>query len=740
LDPLPEKELTLRDLLTIFRRRSKVVFGTLLSVALLAAIYCTFCTRRYEASGTVQMQKESADAMGLSSLMSGSEGASDALGANIELQTQANILQSNTLALRTIEDLHLEGTKDFHPHWNPIGAVLGAFSPRGAADPPNATLENSPQRRQRVIQIFKKNLKVKPISGTRLIEIDYQNPDPQIAAAVVNKLSQTLVDYTFQTRYNAANQTSEWLSKQLGELRQNSEDLQAKVVGLQKESGVYSLGTTDQQGKEQAYSGVLDQLQQATLAVNQASQNRILKGAIAQAAASGNAEMLSGLAGNTIGPNSQATSNSLNLIQTLRQQQATQQGALQEAEAKYGASYPKLGEMRGNIAGLERAIHQEVERLKGRAKSDYAVAVQTEASTRSQYDQAKKQADKLNDKAVEYTIVRQEAEQSRGLYEDLLKRLKEAGVLEGLRSSNITVVDPGRVPAKPQKPAVPLYMAIAIGGGFFLGCCGALLVDVLDNKINSTSQVEELIGQSVLGALPNIEKSVGFNDIQSLKEPHSTYTEAIRAIRTSLLLSQRDSPTKTILITSSVASEGKTTFSLNLAVILAQSGRRVLLIDADLRRGLIKQKLNLPDQDGLSALLAGIKKNVIRHPVAGAPNLEVIAGGAVPPNPSELLDSKTMQNWLKVWKDEYDFVVVDGAPVLPVTDSVTLSAEMDATIVLVRSGMTEKSQLKRSYQLLARNNKRYMGVIFNCLGVDDAGYYGYYGYRQAGYTEEDRDA
>jgi uncharacterized protein involved in exopolysaccharide biosynthesis len=379
LDTLPEKELTLRDLLSIYRRRSRIIYGTLLVFIVLGVLYCVVSTRRYEAKGTIQVQKQGSDAMGLESMMSGaSDSASDALGANINLQTQANILQSDTLALRTIEDLHLEETQDFKHHWNPVGMVLGWFSPGGQADLPNASLENAPQRRRRMLKIFAKNLKVKPVGGTRLIEISYLNPDPNVAAAVVNKLTQSLIDYSFRTRYDATQQASQWLSGQMGDLRQESENLQAKVVGLQKETGVYSLGMMDGQGREQAYSGVLDQLQQTTAALNAAKQNKILKGAVAHAAETGDAEMLSGLAGNQIVGQSQAVANSLSLIQNLRQQEATQQASLQEMQAKFGPSYPKLAEIRGNLAGIDRSLHQEITRVKGRAESDFKIAQQTD--------------------------------------------------------------------------------------------------------------------------------------------------------------------------------------------------------------------------------------------------------------------------------------------------------------------------------------------------------------------------
>jgi capsular exopolysaccharide synthesis family protein len=708
------------------------------TICVLTAVYCLVCTRRYEATGMVQVQKQGMDAMGLEDLMSGASGDdANPLSANIEIQTQANILQSDTLALRTIEQLKMEGTEDFRQHWNPFRWLVEQVSPAGIPDPPGAKLEDAPQRRYKALKVFSKNLKVKPITGTRIIEIDYSNPDPKLAAAVVNTLTHALSDYAFQTRYDATNQASNWLSDQLGDLRKDSEQLQAKVVSLQQQSGVYSLGTTDAQGREQAYSGVLDQLQQATVAMNVATQNRILKGAIAKAAETGNAEMLSGLAGNNLPGAAGGMNNSLTLIQGLRQQEATEQAALREAEVKFGPAYPKLAELRGNIAGIDHSIQDEINRIKGRAASDYTIAQQAEQISRKAYEDAKKEADILNNKAIEYEIVHQEAEQSRGLYEDLLKRLKEAGVLEGLKSSNITLIDPGRTPAKPTTPNVPVYMAIALVGGWVLGCCGAFLTDNLDNKVISVDDVEDMFKLSPLGVLPKIELPASQADptkrILALADPASTYVEALRSIRTALLLSQTDAPPKTILVTSSIAGEGKSFCSLNLAIILAQSGRKTLIIDTDLRRGTLRQKLGLPYSPGLSDLLAGQQTTPPILAVPGIDNLHVLLAGATPPNPTDLLESEAMKTWLQKFRHQYDFVVLDSAPVLPVTDSVALNTLADATLLIVRSRVSERPQAQRSYHLLRREGRHYVGLILNGMDVNDSSYYGYHGYRRYGY-------
>ncbi len=722
--------------MVIYRRRRKIIYSVVAALGLLAALYCIFSTRRYQATGEIRIQSKTQDGLGLENMASGSaDAAVDALATNMDIQTQASILQSDTLALRTIESLNLASTPDFKPHFNPIGWFLGFFAPKGIADPPHASLEDSPQRRHSVLLTFGNNLKVKPFPGTLLLDITYTSSDPRTAAAVVNKLIQGLIDFSIQTRFDATNQAAGWLSGQLSDLRQQSEDMEKKVADLESQSGVYTLGPVDSQGRNQTYSDVLTKLQSATAAVSQAEQNRILRGAILHAAENGDAEMLSGLAGNS--GNGASVNNSLTVIQNLRGQEATEQAALQQAEAKYGRAYPKLEELRGNVAGLQQSIQQEIERLKGRARSDYADATQTEAETRAQYNQLKSQADTQNNKTIDFAILRQEADQSRDLYQGLLKKYKEAGVLEGLKGSTITVVDPGRTPGKPAKPNVPLYMAIAIVGGFFIGCCVALVIDTVDGKINTIDEVERISGGNLLGITPLFTPSRlapsgygGGPALASLDDPQSLFIEAARAIRTEIFLKAGGGPTKVILVTSSVPGEGKTVLSANLAVLLAQSGKKVLLVDTDLRLGAMHTAMNLPSGNGLAELLAGQTQQPEIHTFASVPNLDALPAGAAPDNPSELLGSSSLGRWLSVWREKYDYIVLDSAPLLPVTDSLTLAPLSDITLLLARPGLTEKSQLERSYQLLTRGSKQFVAAVLNGLQPQEEGYSSYFGYRK----------
>ena len=744
---LADRPVTLADLRHIFRRRRNVVACSVALCVSLAVLFCIFSTRRYQASGEIQVQKDSTDALGLESMMGSAVGDSDALDANITLQTQADLLQSDTLALRVIEGLDLEKADDFKPRFNPAGWLLSLAIPAGPADPLHASLEQSPKRRTRALKVFSSHLTVNVVSGTRLIEVHFLSSDPKLAAAVVNDLMRGLVEYTFQTRFTATNQASIWLGGQLADLKKQAEDLQAKVIALQRQSGVVSLGVQDAQGRDQAYSVVVDQLQQATATLSQATSNRILKGAVYKIVQSGDAELISGLSANGIVNGSSTMSTSLGLIQSLRLQDASLQGQIAQDEAKFGPNYPRLVDLRANQAGMARAIREEVHRVAERSRNDFEVARRAEEESQREFTAEKHQADSLNDKAIEYAIVRQEAEDSRGLYEDLLKRLKEAGVLEGLRSSNITVVDPGRTPSLPKQPNIPIYLAISIAAGLMLGACGAFVMDSIDDKIQAVEEIERDLELVPLGVLPQLGEprwyanygrpalprgrgpAVGVDALAIFAHPGSPYTEALRSLRTALLLARSSAPPQVLLITSSVAGEGKSILSANLASVLAQGGKQVLLVDADLHKPSLGARLAFESRTGLSQYLTDELQVEEILEIPRLPKLHLLTSGPVPPYPADLLGSERMVDALSRWRQYYDFIVLDSPPVLLVTDPVVLASLADATLLVARYGMTNRLSLARSHRtLLDQSTQDRIGIVLNGVSKGSSFHYEYYGY------------
>ena len=769
---LPRKEMTIQDLWGILTRRRIIVLSVFLVTIAVGGLLFAGATRLYKGTAEIQVQKESADALGMDTMM-GSESQSDALDANITLQTQAQILQSDSLALQVIKELNLENSPDFRSHFNPIGWVMGLFAPAGISDPKNVPLEEAPGRRAHVISAFESHLKVKAVSGTRLIDVEYLSTNPRTAAAVVNRLVEDLVEYNFQTRHDATQEASKWLSSQLSDLRKQSEDLQAKVVDLQRDSGVFAFGQTDTQGHEQVFTPALDQLQQATTQLEQAQAARIMKGALYQVVKDGDPELISGLAGNgMLAGASAGVSGSLGLLQSLRADEAQTQAKLNELSAKFGPAYPKLAELQSNLGSTQKSIRAEAARIAARVQNDYTVAQQIEDKDRGVFLEEKAQAEAQNDKAVQYQIARQEATQSRNLYESLVRRMKEADVVAGMRSSNITLVDPARVSARPAKPNVLLYGAGSIAGGLLFGICGALFRDATDTRIQELSEMELLFAEASIVLLPYHDSKserkrmadpktpswasagtvhsaasalMASNAAVAAIEPRAAYTEALRVLCTSLMQGNNGGACgQVFLVTSSVSGEGKSMLSTNLAIVCAQRGKTVLLIDGDLRTPVLHQSLNLESGYGLSSLLFegdidGVG-SATQIPFPGIPGLAVLPAGPVPGYPAELLASEGMGELVHICRRHYDYIIIDGAPILPVTDSALLSRYADFTLVVARHNVTDRRSLDRTCQILRSQGVRQIGMVLNGVRASGAAQYRYYGYQQLSYTGSDLHA
>ncbi|HEX3470590.1 MAG TPA: polysaccharide biosynthesis tyrosine autokinase [Silvibacterium sp.] len=750
------KEWTLGDLFGIFQRRRAYLIRSVGGLLLLVTAYCLLATPRYQATGEIEVQKESPGVFGLENSVMGnaSNADADSLDYSMTLETEASILQSSTLALEVIKDLRLETTEDYYPpHRHGLQIPGWVMFWKKPVEPLNVPLDDAPNRRYAVLKIFASRLKITPVAGTRLIEASYSDPDPRLASAVVNRLIQALMDYTFQARFNATAQASTWLGNQLTGFRKQTEALQEKAIRLQRDTGIF--------GDDQTHNIVLARLETLNEALAGAESNRILKEAIYRASQSGDPELISGLAGNLGASATPSMTNSLALIQTLRAKEAAVQSEIAEDDTRYGPAHPRIAELHAQLDGIEKSIHEEVYRLGERSRTDYEIAAQAEGSARESFEKQKTLASETNDKAIAYLLAKQEADGSRNIYQGLLAKLKQAGVLEGLRSTNLTVVNPARIPPtnRPHSPNVPLYYAAALTAGLFVGCSAALVCELRDHSVRSLEEMELMLGGPLLGVIPRLKEcsrsrflyadSTERDGIQQESGPFSRasrmstrrgstsydaapFLEALRSLRTSLLQVRDGQPPQMVLVTSSVAGEGKSKLTANLAGVLAQSGARVLLVDADLRCPALHTELGLKDAGGLGAVLAnGASPVVYKHP--RFPTLSLLCGGATPALPSELLGSKRMADLMAGWRTQYDFVLLDSPPVLPVTDARVLSRMCDATLLIARHGFTSRQAIQRSHQLIQQQLPEHsvLGAVLNGVSTESADYYEYYGYRSS---------
>ncbi len=728
----PVVEVSFGELWRILMKRKRILFAATCGFFALGLAYCLIVTPKYESISTIQFNKENSDSLAPEDPR---EALSDAnpMDYQVTQQTQIDTLKSDTLALQVVSDLKLENRPEFSP--KPLWTFKLPWE--SSPDESKLPLENAPHRRARVLKIYHKNLKVDAVDGTRIIKISFYSPDAGVAAEVVNSLVSNYEEQQFRTRFAATAQVADRLSKQLDDLKDQVAASEVALVQYQKQSGLL--------GVDETHNVVMTRLDEADQQVVAAERDRILAQAVYQLARSGNPELISALAATSSPNGSMVPSNAQSTIESLRAQQSQLKVEYAQAAAKYGSSHPKLLQMQGELNQLDANIQTEVQNLATRAQNDFLTAQQNENGLRAAFERAKEDANTLNDKNVQYSIMKHEVESKRDLYDSLYKQLKEAGVLAGLRSTNIVTVDPARASDKPAKPVVPLDLAVCLLGGLLVGVTGAFVAENCDDTVTTPDDAELITMVPVLGLIPlwKVRKQLPSptkltrpasalpSKAQAivLSKPQSQIAEAYRVVRTSILQAGRRGACNVFLVTSALPGEGKTTTALNCAAALAQQDQRVLLVEADMRRSNLEEKLNLADVGGLSSLFAAGSSNVVPVKFPSVPNLSVLPAGPRPTNPAELLGSPRMAELIQQWRSNYDFIILDAPPVLSVTDAAVVSVLCDAVILVVRSGVTTKQSLIRVRDLFMRSRKRIAGVVMNAFDLKSVDHYVYLGYK-----------
>jgi polysaccharide biosynthesis transport protein len=424
-----------------------------------------------------------------------------------------------------------------------------------------------------------------------------------------------------------------------------------------------------------------------------------------------------------------------------------------DALNQYGPNFPKVQRLQAQLKDYDQSIEKEKKNILAVLESDYREAQQRESLLTQALDQQKAETNHMAEKLVEYNILKREAEANKTLYEGLMTKLKETAISQGLRSSNIRVVDPAMIPSTPARPAKGRNLAL----GFLVGLVGgiglALLREYLDNTVKTPDDIETLARLPSLAVVPQFTGSNGHAKKRGLLQgsaanghemrielaaqhlPKSQMSESFRALRTSILLSLADHPPQVILVTSALPREGKTTAAANLAVTLAQLGDSTVIVDADLRKPGIRRLLNLGDGKyaGLSSYLAGVSTlDLVCVPHPTIPNLVVIPTGPLPPNPADLLSSHKLADGIAELRTKFKFIVIDSPPIMAATDAVILSVQTDGVLLVVRSGETPKAAFTRTRDLLRSVKCRILGVVLNAVDSSAPDYY--YSYRYYPYS------
>ena len=702
-----EDQISLIQFWRVLQKRRWLVIGSLITIALFVAIVSAFLPKRYDATARILLDLEGPDGLGLEQTV-----MPMGLDMNTKLETQIKIVGSDTIAASVIRQLGLHRNKAF-------AGMLAEQSPK---DFDSLT----PTQRVRLVNALHRSLTVQLVPKTEIIEIHFRSKDPGLAADITNSVATTYIEHNFQTKYRSTLQTADWLTKQLDDLKKNAESSQEKLIAYQKKTGI--LGT------DETHNIIIDKLGDLNKELSQAEGDRILKEAKFRIASTENPELIASIAPESV-------------LGALYKQRSEVRAEYAQMAAKYGAAYPRVIQLQSQLNELDSAIGDEITKVGQAVHAEYKAALKSEEMLKASFDQQKQEAYKLNEDAIQYAIMRRDVESSRDLYEGLLKKLKEAGIMAGLKSSNINIVDPASVPIEPVEPKIPFNIALGCLGGLLFGMALAFVVENVDNSIRTPEDIENYCSLPSLGVIPSV-LMVGTNSKNgqkalaaagtkqfippvTMEQRNSGTAEAFRALRTSLLLSSPGTPPQVILVTSAMMQEGKTFTALNLAVVLAQTGQSVLLVDSDMRRPAVNKYLGIAMNRGLSACLAGTEDpDAVVLKIEEVPGLNIVTAGHMPPYPSEMLASEAMPRLIRHWREKYRYIVIDTPPVLAVTDAVVCAGIADVVVLIARSEQTGRQSLLRARDLLRKVRANIAGVVVNDLSfnsVDYRQYYGHYG-------------
>lgn len=703
----------LRDYLVVLlkRRNSALTFFTVLVIIVTIGTLTT--TPLYRASTRVLIDKENQNITNLKDVYY------EPFYAEDYYRTQHELIKSTSVAFRVVKNLNLKDNPAFNTE-------LQKTTKGDMKNLPQPTSSEGPF--MNLVKHIQAGLTVEPVKNSRIVNISYEHQDPKLAAAIADGIANAYIEQVLDIKMGTAKHAVEWMSRKIEEQKIKLDESQRALQEYMKDKDIVALenkeSVTPQKLLNLSYQLTLTETKrrEAEALYNQVKDlTHNIEGALTVPAIAGDP-----------------------VIQSLRSEEIKKEKEIMEMSKKYGEKHPQMIRFNEDFRAIKEKISSEVRRVIAAIKNDYELSKSKEASLRNQFAQGRGEALTLSEKSIQYGVLKREVEGNQQIYEALLKRIKETSLIEEVKSFNIYIVDKAEVPKNPVRPRKVFNIFLSIIVGIFGGIGVAFFLEYIDNTFKRPEDIEERLSIPLLGVIPLISKT----DAQDLKfetftheNPKSNISEAYRTLRTSILLSAVD-PIKSLIITSSIEAEGKTTTAVNLAIALAQMDKMVLLVDADLRKPKIHSVFGVDNEIGLSTFLTRqLMREIIKETLI--PNLSIISSGPIPPNPSELLSSKRMQEFIQIVNEKFDIVVFDTAPIVTVTDTSILSGLVDGTIFVIKSGKTTFDIAKRSIKILRDINSKIFGGVLNGMDISKEGYnymypY-YYQYGQYGSPKKEKE-
>jgi len=720
-----DDEIDLLQLFVPIWRRKWTISAITLLVMMLAALVVLNMTEIFRATSTLLIEQRAAKPVSIEEIY-GLEGTGSEY-----LQTQFELLKSRELAERVVAELRLTEHPEFDPRqqpegWLDIDELLGDFDIRQLLPMvmPEDLEDDSLSEAEifdRTVNALMARTQIAPVMKTQLLKIHVEMSDAQLAANAANALAKAFIENQLEAKLAMSQTATSWMNEQLLDLKENLRLSEQRLQGFRERENLLDLQgvTTVSAGELSGTSSRLIDARRSRAEIE--SQYR-------QVSAMKDAgwERLATVPAVLSDP----------VVQQFRTAEAQARSKVQELARRYKAKYPKMIAAQTELDAATASLKAQVEQVVASIEREYQLALANERSLESSFEQNKGEIQDITRKEFQLRELQREVDTNRQLYDTFMTRLKETSATQNFDAVNARVVERAVIPKIPVKPKKVLIVVIAGLLALFLACGITLLIEMLSNTFKSIEDVEGNLDLPVLGILPLIKGANTSNLPRAFQlDEDRQFSESIRTLRTSLVLSAMDNPHRVIMVTSSLPGEGKSTVASNLAFSLGHL-KTVLLIDGDLRKPTQRKAFGLPvGLPGVANYVAHTAEidECIRNI---APGIDLLTAGTVPPNPQELLASQRFVDLINGLRDRYDYIVIDSPPVLAVSDSVLLSTLADAVIFVIKSQATAIPLAQRGVGHLLQKNAPLSGVVLNQVDIKKAqkygysygGYYDYYGY------------
>lgn len=693
----------IRQYMRIVVRWRYVIIASIVASVLLGLIATLLMTPKYTAIATIEISREASKVTDFQGVERETSVADQEF-----YQTQYGLLRSRTLSERVAIQLRLVDDPKFYE-------MFGFASDHPGFQITNSRFSASGRDvRQRVAgEILLKNFSLSPTRLSRLVDIGFTSPDPALSTRIANAWAENFIQLNLERKVQATSYGRNLLQRQLAQLKERLDTSQRQLVAYASAQQIINLPSQGSDGRGATErSIVVDDLAALNAALSQATADRIqMEARYAQAGSGG---------GSTEALRNQAINN-------LRQRRAELAAEYQRLMIQFEPEYPAARAIQSQLTQLDRSITREESRVSGSLRADYLESQQRESALQAKVNQLKESYLDLRRRSIQYNIYQQEVDTNRALYDGLLQRFKEIGVAGGVGVNNISVVDPADIPDVPSSPKLLINLAIALLVGLLLGAGIAIALEQIDEAIADPTEVERRLGLPMLGPVPKVNSTT---PKEALLDRKSDLVDAYLAIQTNLAFTTEHGVPRSLSVTSTRPAEGKSTTALALATMLARSGKRVILIDGDMRSPSVHHLGGVSHDHGLSNFLAG--QDDIAPLTFDMTDLgfTAMSSGPIPPNAAELLTGNRLSLLMERLYEHFDHVVIDSPPVMGLADAPLIASRVEGVVYAVESHGIRSTLVKTALARLAAANAHILGGVLTKFESRKAHYgYGYeYGY------------